>query len=107
MTPTDEVDIHSDSGYRRLTGDADDDEKGYGIRGANLLRRGNAHGGRSVVHLVDIYCWTNRLQVRSSYSAETPTAAHNLKNCYPTIAILREIKMGATLAPEALKNVLE
>ena len=26
MTPTDEVDVHSDSGYRCLTGDANDDE---------------------------------------------------------------------------------
>ena len=31
MTPTGEIDIHSDSGYRRLTGDADDETKGYGI----------------------------------------------------------------------------
>eukprot|EP00959_Pyramimonas_sp_CCMP1952_P067182 1402269-Pyramimonas_sp.AAC.2 len=41
MTPTGEVDLHSDSGCRRLSGDADDEVKGYGIRGAGLLRRGN------------------------------------------------------------------
>eukprot|EP00959_Pyramimonas_sp_CCMP1952_P128490 2686979-Pyramimonas_sp.AAC.1 len=41
MTPTGEVGLHSDSGYRRLSGDAIDAVKGYGIRGANLLRRGN------------------------------------------------------------------
>eukprot|EP00959_Pyramimonas_sp_CCMP1952_P224351 4691296-Pyramimonas_sp.AAC.1 len=29
MTPTGEVDRHSDSGYRRLSGDADDDVKDY------------------------------------------------------------------------------
>eukprot|EP00959_Pyramimonas_sp_CCMP1952_P196164 4101244-Pyramimonas_sp.AAC.1 len=27
MTPTGEVDIHSDSGYRRLTGDEDDETR--------------------------------------------------------------------------------
>eukprot|EP00959_Pyramimonas_sp_CCMP1952_P415704 8710304-Pyramimonas_sp.AAC.1 len=41
MTPTGDLDLHSDSGFRRLSGDADDDVKGYGIPGANLLRRGN------------------------------------------------------------------
>eukprot|EP00959_Pyramimonas_sp_CCMP1952_P224737 4699294-Pyramimonas_sp.AAC.1 len=38
MAPTGEVDLRSDSGYRRLSGDADDEVNGYGIRGANLLR---------------------------------------------------------------------
>eukprot|EP00959_Pyramimonas_sp_CCMP1952_P376735 7890555-Pyramimonas_sp.AAC.1 len=41
MTPTGEVNLHSDSGFRRLSGDAGDDVNGYGIRGANLQRRGN------------------------------------------------------------------
>eukprot|EP00959_Pyramimonas_sp_CCMP1952_P094703 1981059-Pyramimonas_sp.AAC.1 len=40
MKPTNELDIHSDSGYRKLTGEEDDEAKGYGIRGANVLRRG-------------------------------------------------------------------
>eukprot|EP00959_Pyramimonas_sp_CCMP1952_P469185 9494501-Pyramimonas_sp.AAC.1 len=39
MTPTGEVDLHSDSGSRRLSGDGDDEVEGYGIRGACLLRR--------------------------------------------------------------------
>lgn len=34
------VDIHSDSGYRRLTGGTEDDIKGYGMRGMNLILRG-------------------------------------------------------------------
>eukprot|EP00959_Pyramimonas_sp_CCMP1952_P208140 4354020-Pyramimonas_sp.AAC.1 len=38
MTPTGEVDLHSDSGYRRLSGGADDEVNGRGIRGANLPR---------------------------------------------------------------------
>eukprot|EP00959_Pyramimonas_sp_CCMP1952_P382920 8023622-Pyramimonas_sp.AAC.1 len=53
MTPTGEVDLYSDSGRRRLIGDADDEVKDYGIRGANLLRRGSAPSGKPVVHLID------------------------------------------------------
>eukprot|EP00959_Pyramimonas_sp_CCMP1952_P159102 3327310-Pyramimonas_sp.AAC.1 len=41
MNSTGEVDLHSDSGYRRQSGDADGDVKGNGIRGACLLRRGH------------------------------------------------------------------
>eukprot|EP00959_Pyramimonas_sp_CCMP1952_P413729 8668957-Pyramimonas_sp.AAC.1 len=83
MTPTGEVDLRSDSGYRRLSGDADDDVKGYGIRGANLLRRGNTSSGKPVAHLIDAQ--SHRLQARSSYSTETLAAAHNSEDCYPTI----------------------
>eukprot|EP00959_Pyramimonas_sp_CCMP1952_P282238 5899175-Pyramimonas_sp.AAC.1 len=106
MTPTGEVDIHSDSGYRRLTGDTDDEENGYGIRGANLLRRGNAHNGKPVVHLIDAYCKSHRLQVRSSYSAETLAAAHNLEDSFVTIVTLHELKAGP-LTPTQLKDGME
>eukprot|EP00959_Pyramimonas_sp_CCMP1952_P144356 3021962-Pyramimonas_sp.AAC.1 len=70
MNPTGEVDLDSDSGYRRLGGDADCDVKGYGIRGASLLRRGNTSSRKPVVHLSGAYCKSHRLQVRSSYSAQ-------------------------------------
>ena len=33
VKPSGGIDIHSDSGYRKLTGEEDDDTKGYGIRG--------------------------------------------------------------------------
>eukprot|EP00959_Pyramimonas_sp_CCMP1952_P002662 54796-Pyramimonas_sp.AAC.1 len=62
MNPTGEGDLHSDSGYRRLGGDADDDVRGYAIRGANLLRRGNTSSGKPVVHLMDAHCNSRRLQ---------------------------------------------
>eukprot|EP00959_Pyramimonas_sp_CCMP1952_P240988 5036656-Pyramimonas_sp.AAC.1 len=62
MNPTGEVDLHSDSGYRRLSGDGDDDVKGYGLRGANLLRRGSTSFGEPVVHLIDAHCKSRRLQ---------------------------------------------
>eukprot|EP00959_Pyramimonas_sp_CCMP1952_P160104 3348516-Pyramimonas_sp.AAC.1 len=74
MTPTGEVDLRSDSGYRRQSGDADDEIKGYGIRGANLLRCGTTPSGKPVVHLIGAYCKSHFLQVRSSYSAETSSS---------------------------------
>eukprot|EP00959_Pyramimonas_sp_CCMP1952_P443619 9287120-Pyramimonas_sp.AAC.1 len=80
MNPTGEVDLHSDSGYHRLSGDADDDVEGYGIRGANLLRRGNTSSGKLVVHLIDAHCKSRRSQARSSYSAETLAAARDLED---------------------------
>ena len=95
MTPTGERDLHSDSGCRRLDGGPDDEIKGYGIRCANLLRRGHTPSGKAVVHLIDAYCKSHRLQVRSSYSAETLAAAHNLEDCYPTIVTLHELNTYA------------
>eukprot|EP00959_Pyramimonas_sp_CCMP1952_P200019 4183584-Pyramimonas_sp.AAC.1 len=56
MALTGEIDLHSDSGYRRLSGDADDEVKGYGSRGGNLLLRGSAPSGKPVVHSVDAHC---------------------------------------------------
>eukprot|EP00959_Pyramimonas_sp_CCMP1952_P029532 620412-Pyramimonas_sp.AAC.1 len=60
MTPTGEVDLRSDSGYRHMSGNVE--VKGYGIRGANLLRRGGARAGTPVVHLTDAYCQSHALQ---------------------------------------------
>eukprot|EP00959_Pyramimonas_sp_CCMP1952_P274318 5733917-Pyramimonas_sp.AAC.1 len=62
MVPTGEVDLHRDSGDRRLSGDAGDEVKGYGIRRANLLRCGNTPSGTPVVHLIDAHCKFYRLQ---------------------------------------------
>ena len=106
MKPTGEVDIHSDSGYRKLTGEEEDETKGYGIRGANVLRRGHAPNGQAVIHLCDSLCKSHRLQVRSSYAAETLAAAHNLDECYPTLITLHELKSG-TLSPKQLRDIRE
>eukprot|EP00959_Pyramimonas_sp_CCMP1952_P210000 4393826-Pyramimonas_sp.AAC.1 len=56
LIPAGEVDLHSDSGYWRLNGVSDDEVEGYGISGANLLRRGRTHAGKPVGHLVDAPC---------------------------------------------------
>eukprot|EP00959_Pyramimonas_sp_CCMP1952_P040174 839906-Pyramimonas_sp.AAC.1 len=104
MTPTGEVDLRSDSGYRRLSGDADDDAKGHGIRGANLLRLGNTLSGKPVVHFTNAHCKSHRLQVRSSYSAETLAVAHNWRTVIPRLT-LHELHAGP-LTPTQLKSIL-
>lgn len=64
------IDLHSDSGYRRLNG-YKDDESGYGMRGLNLIRQGKRRTKSSrvgvpnasspdvpqdVVHLLESVC---------------------------------------------------
>eukprot|EP00959_Pyramimonas_sp_CCMP1952_P127474 2666354-Pyramimonas_sp.AAC.1 len=106
MVPTDEVDIHSDSGCRKLTGEEGDATKGYGIRGAHVLRRRNSPQGKSVVHLCDGLSKSHRLQVRSSYAAEALAAARNLDECSPALITLHELKAGA-LTPRQLRGMRE
>eukprot|EP00959_Pyramimonas_sp_CCMP1952_P422230 8845015-Pyramimonas_sp.AAC.1 len=106
MKPTSEVDIHSDPEYRLFTGEEDVETKGYGIRGANVLRRGNSPQGKSVAHLCDGPCKSHRLQVRSSYAAEALAAAHNFDECYPTLITLHGLKAGA-LTPRQLRDMRE
>jgi hypothetical protein len=101
------VDLHVDSGYRRLTGE-EDEEKGYGMRGANIIRRGRSINftKEEAVHLVDTLCKSHRLAIRSSYGAETVAAAHGMEDAYPTVVTLHELKHGI-LTPAELKDVRE
>ena len=107
MTCKGELDLHTDSGYRRMTGEADDDIKGYGMRGMNVLRRGKTRSGKDVIHLLESICKSHRLQVRSSYGAELLAAAHSLDEAYPTIITLHELRTGRVLTPEQLKLMRE
>ena len=51
------VDMHTDSGHRRLSGGPEDVEKGYGTRGMNIMRRGAAAcSGGEVIHLIERVC---------------------------------------------------
>eukprot|EP00959_Pyramimonas_sp_CCMP1952_P154324 3228542-Pyramimonas_sp.AAC.2 len=104
MTQTDEVDLHSDSGYRRQGGDADGDVEGYDIRGASLLRRGSTPAGAPVVHIIDAHCKSHRLQACSRYSADALAAADNLEDCYPAIVTLHALHAGP-LTPTQLKDM--
>ena len=49
MKPNGEVDVRGDSGRRKLTGG-----EGHGVRGADLLGRGNSTKGESIAHLCDL-----------------------------------------------------
>ena len=90
-----------------LQGGEGDEEKGYGMRGINVLRRGQRDDGKGkAVHLIDSECKSHRLQVRSSYGAELLAAAHGTEDAFPTIVTLHECKHGV-LSPEQLKHVRE
>ena len=108
------LDIHTDSGYRRI--ESADDVKGYGMRGLCTLRRGvpvshghvnqatqsMSHGHVNLIHLLDSVSKTHRLAIRSSYSAEIVGASHGVEDAYPTIITMIELKKGI-LTAEQLK----
>ena len=104
MKGTPQLDIRTDSDYRRLTGEADDEYKGYGLRGANILRHGIALNGTPAVHLLESICKSHRLIVRSSYAAEMLAAAHSTEDAYPTIITLQELTFGV-LTPVELRDL--
>ena len=102
------IDVHTETGYRRLTGDAEDETKGYGMRGVCVLRRGmDCGGGRGQVHLLDSVCKSHRLQVRSSYGAEILAAAHGLEDAFITLVTLHELANNRRLTPTQLKGIRE
>ena len=77
------------------------------MRGLNVLRRGKApDGNKDVVHLLDRICKSHKLQIRSSYGAETLADAHGFDDAYPTIVTLHELREGVMI-PEQLKHIRE
>ena len=105
MICTGQIDLHVDSGYRRMI--EVDDEKGYGMRGLCLLRRGERRDKKGpAIHLLESICKSHKLTIRSSYAAETLSAAHGMDDAFPTIITLEEIRNGI-LTPEQLKFVRE
>jgi len=102
MTCTGEVDLHTDSGYRRI--EKIDDVKGYGMRGLNVMRRGTLKDGKTnAIHLIDSVCKSHRLTIRSSYAAELLAAAHGYDDAYPSVVTIHELKKGP-LTPAQLKD---
>ena len=98
-------DIHTDAGYRRMTGD-DDEVKGYGLRGMNLMRRGITPTGKQAVHFIEALCKSHRLKIRSSYASEALAATHGFDDAYPTLVTLHELTSNV-LKPEELKQLRE
>ena len=76
------------------------------MRGITVLRRGLGRSGKPVIQLIDSICKSHRLQVRSSYSAETLAAAHGLEDAFPTLVTLHELKKGV-LTPSQCKDIRE
>ena len=105
-------DIHTDSGYRRM--EQVDDVKGYGMRGMNLIRRGQLrnkqrlgtsgkHGPNTSydgIHLIESICKSHKLTIRSSYGAEALAAAHGVEDAYPSLITLMEIRQGVMTASQ-------
>ncbi len=115
MKPNGCIDLHSDSGYRRID-KAEDEHIGYGMRGLCLCRRGVRVGDRSreqdlsktnAVHLIDSICKSHRLTIRSSYGAELLAASHGFDDSYPTIVTLIELDRQWPLTPVELKTFRE
>ena len=98
------IDIHTDSGYRRL--DTAEDIKGYGMRGLTMMRRGVTTDGRQVVNLLDSICKSHRLVIRSIYGSEVLAAAHGMADVCPTIVALIEIASSAR-TPEQVRRYRE
>jgi hypothetical protein len=92
MTCIKECDIHTDSGYRRMT--EVEDVKGYGMRGLCLLRRGIGPDKKQIVHLLESICSEHSLTIRSSYGAELLAATHGVDDVYYILVTLVELRQG-------------
>ena len=111
MKPNNRIDLHSDSGYKRID-KAEDEQAGYGMRGLCLCRCGvptrdrswaqdlpkagdgsrtQDHTKTTAIHLIDSICKSHRLTIRSSYGAELLAASHGFDDSYPTIITLIEL----------------
>eukprot|EP00973_Karenia_brevis_P092083 12410677-Karenia_brevis.AAC.1 len=86
------MDIHTDSGYRRIHNA--EDIKGYGVRGMCLLRHGLNSSGKGVAHLMDSVCKSHMLTIRSSCGAALLAASHGFDDTYPTIITAIKLRDG-------------
>ncbi len=89
-----------------MDGTADDQAKGYGMRGLTMMRRGERADGSPAVHLVESICKSHKLMIRSSYGAETLAAAHGVDDVFPTLATLHELA-NWVMTPTELKQIRE
>jgi len=104
MTCSKACDIHTDSGYRKVT--TDDDTKGYGIRGLCLLRKGIGRTKTPVVHLLESLCKSHRLTIKTRFGSELIAAAHGLDDIYSTLVTIAELPHGRITAQQ-LKSIRE
>eukprot|EP00959_Pyramimonas_sp_CCMP1952_P211471 4425630-Pyramimonas_sp.AAC.1 len=94
MTSTGEVDLHSDSGYRRLRGDVEDEARGHGVRGQTCY----GVDARLLVSPSSMLS-TRAASPAACRSARATQRKHlaatcNLEDCYLTIVTLHELHAG-------------
>ena len=94
------IDCHSDSGF------SEEQEKGYGIRGANIIRfgqgptPGNNTSAPDVVHLLESVCRSHKHVTRSTFSRETLAAVAAADSMIPIAMTLHEVACGPISASQ-------
>eukprot|EP00959_Pyramimonas_sp_CCMP1952_P153757 3217032-Pyramimonas_sp.AAC.1 len=78
----------SDSGFRK------EEDKGYGMRGANFLRVGVDPTGAQVCHLIDAQCRSHRRVTRNTFSSELFAGCDAVDDLMSHCLALREITQG-------------
>ena len=92
------LETFSDSGFSK------EQEKGYGIRGANYCRRGKCRKtGRLVYHLLGSDCCSHKRVTRSTFSSETLASVDAVDELLPLTLVLHEIIKGPVNAAETLR----
>ena len=86
----------SDSGFSK------EQDKGYGIRGANIMRKGSCRStGRDVYHLLESVSRSHKQVTRSTFSSETLAAVACADDLIPTLMTFQEIQNGTVNATQA------
>ena len=87
---------HSDSGFSK------EQDKGYGIRGANIMRKGySKKTGNVVYHLLDSVSRSHKQVTRSTFSSETLACVACADDLIPILLTFHEIERGTVNAAQA------
>jgi len=100
MTPTGRLECHADSGFSK------EQDKGYGIRGMNMMREGKDKAGQIVWHLLDSVCRGHKHVTRCSFSSETRGVVIAADDLIATGFTLEEMKSGV-IAPAVARAMME
>ena len=81
--------VHSDSGFSK------EQEKGYGIRGANFMRCGiDRTTGQPCYHLLESQCRSHKHVTRSTFSSETLACVAAADYLIPLCITMQEVAYG-------------
>ena len=95
MKCSNELLAHSDSGFSK------EQDKGYGIRGSNIMRKGTNSSNETVYHLLESVSRSHKQVTRSTFSAETLAAVACADDLIPLLITFHEIKHGPITAHQA------